>query len=239
MFSVSGIRGGAMVLVLGSLSALAVYGADEGAKRPGYYREPAVHGDTLIFTSEGDLWSVNIEGGAAHRLTSAPGQERFSTISPDGKTVAFYAQYEGPGEVYTIPVGGGIPQRQTWDNDAKPVGWKPDGRLLIETGRYATLPDPNLVLVGSDGAREMLPLATGSEACYSDDGQTLFFTRFDKQWSNTKRYKGGWAQSLWRYDGKGEAIPLTADFAGTSHAPMFWKGRVYFLSDRDGVMNVW
>jgi tricorn protease len=85
----------------------------------------------------------------------------------------------------------------------------------------------------------MLPLATGSEACYSDDGKTLFFTRFDKQWSNTKRYKGGLNQSLWRYDEKGEAVPLTADYAGTSHAPMFWNGRVYFLSDRDGVMNVW
>lgn len=239
MFSVSGIRRGAMVLALGSLSSLAVYGSDDGVNRPGYYREPAVHGDTLIFTAEGDLWSVSVEGGAAHRLTSAPGQERFSTISPDGKTVAFYAQYEGPSEVYTIPIGGGIPQRQTWDNDAKPVGWKPDGRLMIETGRYATLPDPSLVLIASDGTREMLPLATGSEACYSADGRTLFFTRFDKQWSNTKRYKGGFIQNLWRYDGKGEAVPLTADFAGTSHAPMFWKGRVYFLSDRDGVMNVW
>ena len=228
-----------LVLLLGCACALGVHAADDGAGRSGYYRDPALHGDTLIFTSEGDLWTVSVHGGAAHRLTSAPGKERAAKISPDGKTVAFYAEYEGPGEVYTIPVAGGIPQRQTWDSGAEPVGWNPDGRLLIETARYTTLPDPSLVLIGSHGEREMLPLATGSEGCYSADGKALFFTRFDKQWSNTKRYKGGWAQNLWRYDGHGEAVPLTADYPGNSQAPMFWNGRVYFLSDRDGVMNVW
>ncbi len=239
MFSLRAMRRCAMVLAVGSMGALALYASDDAAGRAGYYREPALHGDTLIFTSEGDLWTVNVHGGAAHRLTSAPGQERAAKISPDGKTVAFHGEYEGPGEVYTMPIEGGVPQRQTWDSGAEPAGWNPDGRLLIETSRYATLPDPSLILIGSHGEREMVPLATGSEACYSADGKTLFFTRFDKQWSNTKRYKGGFIQHIWRYDGQGEAVPLTGDYAGTSHAPMFWNGRVYFLSDRDGVMNVW
>ncbi len=239
MFSVHAMRRGAMVLAVGSMSALALHASDDAAGRAGYYREPALHGDTLIFTSEGDLWTVNVHGGAAHRLTSAPGQERAATISPDGKTVAFLGQYEGPGEVYTMPVVGGLPQRQSWDSGAEPVGWNPDGRLLIETRRYTALADESLVLIGSHGEREMLPLATGSEACYSADGKTLFFTRLENQGSHTKRYKGGFIQHIWRYDGQSEAVPLTADYAGTSHAPMFWNGRVYFLSDRDGVMNVW
>jgi len=239
MFSVPGIRCGAMAVALCSLGSLPLHAADNAAGRSGYYRDPALHGSTLIFTSEGDLWTVSVDGGAAHRLTSAAGKENMATIAPDGKTVAFYAEYEGPGEVYTMPVGGGIPQRQTWDSGANPVGWNPVGRLIIETRRYATLPDPSLVLIGSHGEREMLPLATGSEACYAADGKTLFFTRMDKQWSNTKRYKGGFIQHIWRYDGHGEAVPLTDDWMGTSHAPMVWNGRVYFLSDRDGVMNVW
>ena len=204
----------------------------------GYYRDPAVHGDTLVFTSEGDLWSVGVGGGAAHRLTSSPGIENMAKISPDGQTVAFYAEYEGPGEVYTIPIAGGVPQRKTWDGDALPEGWTPDGRLIIRTSRYSTLPDPKLVLLGTDGTREILPLATGSEAAFSADGHTLFFTRFDKQWSNTKRYQGGWAQRLWRFDGQTEAVPLTSDWPGTSHNPLFSNGRVYFLSDRSGVMNL-
>jgi len=36
-----------------------------------------------------------------------------------------------------------------------------------------------------------------------------------------------------------EAVPLTKDYDGASAHPMFWNGRVYFLSDRDGVMNVY
>jgi len=205
----------------------------------GYYRNPAVHGDTIVFTSEGDLWTVSLKGGAAQRLTTAPGTETLATISPDGKTVAFLADYEGPNEVYTMPIMGGLPERRTWEGDAQPAGWAPDGRLMIATSRYSTLPGDKLVLVDEQGKRDIVPLAEAAEGAWSSDGHTLFFTRWGKQPSSTKRYKGGWAESLWRFDGKDEAVPLTADYDGTSGHPMLWKGRVYFLSDRDGVMNVW
>jgi len=225
-----------------SLAVMLIFGyagTASAAGRAGYYSDPAVHGETVIFTSEGDLWSVDIRGGAAHRLTSNTGVESMATISPDGQTVAFDAHYEGPAEVYTMPVSGGIPQRRTWDGDAVPAAWNPDGRLLVRTTRYSTLPDPKLVLLDADGRQELLPLAAAAEAAYSADGRSLFFTRWRKQPSSTKRYRGGTAESLWRYDGAGEAVPLTADWTGTSHAPMVWNGRVYFLSDRDGIMNVW
>jgi tricorn protease len=204
----------------------------------GYYTDPALHGDTLIFTSEGDLWSVPAHGGEAHRLTSGTGIESHAFLSPDGHTIAFQAHYEGPAEVYTMPITGGMPQRRTWDGDATPEGWTPDGRLIVNTSRYSTLPDNQLLLIGSHGEHEAVPLATASEAAYSSDGKTLFFTRSQRQWSETKRYKGGWAENLWRFDGHSEATPLTADYTGTSHAPIYSNGRVYFLSDRDGVMNL-
>ncbi|HTV02480.1 MAG TPA: S41 family peptidase, partial [Luteitalea sp.] len=70
--------------------------------------------------------------------------------------------------------------------------------------------------------------------------RTLFFTRFPFQGSFTKRYQGGGAQSIWRYTtGAAEAEPLTAGYAGTSRTPMVWRDRVFFLSDRDGTMNLW
>lgn len=225
------------------LIASAGFAQANNSSHAGYYRSPSVHGNTVVFASEGDLWSVDLHGGAAHRLTSAPGREANPKISPDGLTVAFSAEYEGPKEVYTIPIEGGLPQRRTWDGSAEPQGWVPDGRLIITTSRYATLPDLQLVILGVHGERTPLPLATGAEAAYSADGKTLFFTRFGRQWSETKRYKGGWAQTLMRFDGRiegqGEAVPLTADYAGASHNPMVSGTRVYFLSDRDGVQNVW
>jgi tricorn protease len=217
-----------------SLSTL----AQKDAAKPGYYRFPAVHGETIVFTSEGDLWTVSVHGGQAQRLTSDAGSETMATIAPDGKTVAFAGQLEGPTDVYTIPITGGLPQRRTWDGDARPVGWAADGRLMVSTRRYSTLPDVKLTLIDSKGKTEVLPLAGAAEASYSANGRDLFFTRWNWQGSSTKRYKGGTAENIWRYDGKSEAVPLTADYTGTSREPMVWNGRVYFLSDRDGIMNV-
>jgi tricorn protease len=220
-------------------STTSLFAADSASLHRGYYSDPALHGDTIIFTSEGDLWSVGVHGGNARRLTSGSGTESKAIISPDGKTVAFRANYEGPSEVYSMPIEGGLPQRRTWDGNSEPEGWAPDGRLLVATERYSTLPSAQLVLVDDHGAREIVPLAQAAEGSYSSDGHTLYFTRWFHQWSQTKRYKGGWAENIWSFDGKDEAVPLTADYTGTSTNPMFWNGRIYFLSDRDGVTNVY
>ena len=58
-------------------------------------RFPSVGGDQIVFTYAGDLYTVPIDGGTAVRLTSDVGYEIFSRFSPDGKTIAFTAQYDG------------------------------------------------------------------------------------------------------------------------------------------------
>ncbi len=212
----------------------------------GYYRFPAIHGDTIIFAAEGDLWRVDRRGGVATRLTTHPAEETHPAISPDGKTLAFSAAYEGPTEVYTMPIDGGLPARRTFEGEggrtgAVVVGWTPGGEVLYATSHETGLPGVDLARIDpATGRRALVPLAQASEGVYAPDGKTLFFTRFAFQGSHTKRYKGGTAQSLWRYmDGAAEAVPLTADFAGTSKSPMLWQGRIYFVSDRDGTMNLW
>jgi tricorn protease len=228
-----------LTFAVGIIFAASLGAGDKGSARPGYYRYPAIHGDTIIFTAEGDLWSVSAKGGAARRLTSNPGKETDAVISPDGQTVAFSAQYEGPVDVYTMPVDGGLPQRRTWDGNAIAAGWTPDGRLLVRTERYSTLPDAKLVVIDANGKKEIVPLAQAASGSYSADGKTLFFTRLERQPSSTKRYQGGTAENIWRYEAGSEAVLLTGDWPGTSDNPMAWEGRVYFLSDRDGVMNVY
>ncbi|HTH64212.1 MAG TPA: S41 family peptidase [Gemmatimonadales bacterium] len=208
----------------------------------GYYRSPALRGGTIVFTAEGDLWTVPLQGGLARRLTSHPGEESHAAISPDGSTIAFSANYEGPTELYTMPSGGGLPTRRTWEGaPALAVGWTPDGRILYTTPGSSTLPAWQLATLDPrTNRRDVLPLAEASDGAFDSTGRTLYFTRYAFQGSHTKRYQGGTAQSIWKYArGAAEAVPLTADYAGTSRTPMWWRNRIYFASDRDGTINLW
>ena len=216
-------------------------GASLTAQEPGYYRMPAVHGDMLVFAAEGDLWRVPVAGGAATRLTTHAENESYPAVSPDGAWIAFTATYEGPAEVYVMPAAGGLPRRLTWEGAAFVSGWTPDGHVAYRTRAYSTLPNYQLVTVDpGSGARTVVPLAQAAEGTWDRAGGTLWFTRFSAQGSRTKRYRGGTAQSIWRLEPGGrEAVNLTDDFTGTDRGPMWWDGRVYFVSDRDDHLNLW
>jgi tricorn protease len=208
----------------------------------GYYRFPAIHGDLIVFTAEGDLWRVPVGGGVAQRLTTHPGSESHPAISPDGQSIAFTAEYEGSPEVYLMPLAGGLPRRLTFGELGPRVeGWTPDGKVIYSTMSFSTLPNRQLATVDpAKGTVRLLPLAQASQGVYEQEGKRLFFTRLAEQGSSTKRYQGGTVENLWSFaDGDPEAVPLTADFKGASRNPMWWNGRVYFSSDRDGVMNLW
>lgn len=213
------------------------------AQVKGYYRFPSVHNDLIVFTAEGDLWKYNQSTGLCFRITTNQGVESNASISPDGKFIAFNAEYEGPTEAYLIPVEGGIPKRLTWEglkgSGPKIYGWTRDGKLIISTSYFSTLPSRQLALLDPTTLQyKKIPLAQADEGVFDENGN-LYFTRLAFQGSHTKRYKGGTAQNLWMFNGKNEAIPLTSDYAGTSKNPMFYQGRLYFLTDRDGTMNLW
>src|SRR6185503_4836996 len=181
----------------------------------GYYRFPAISGETIVFTSEGDLWEVSVQGGVARRLTTHLGEESRPAFSPDGKTIAFSASYEGPTEVYTMPLSGGLPVRRTYDGgNALVAGWTPDGKILYATQKFSTLPETELlVLDPRNGAKTHLPLAQASDGTLDPATGTLYFTRYAYQGSHTKRYKGGTAQNIWKVvKSSPEAEPMTADY---------------------------
>jgi ATP-dependent Clp protease ATP-binding subunit ClpA len=120
--------------------SLALIGQQAAAADP-YFRFPAVRGDTVVFTAEGDLWRTSIAGGKAtqnaadgERLTTHPSSETHAAISQDGKFVAFAASYEGAQEAYVMPIEGGLPKRITFENGGVTVlGWTPQGEVLVST----------------------------------------------------------------------------------------------------------
>ena len=96
------------LLVVGSSVAFAQLPASAGPPTASI-AIPPIGGGTIVFASEGDLWKVPATGGVAIRLTAYEGEERFPKLSPDGKLIAFTAQYEGNDDVYVMSATGGEP----------------------------------------------------------------------------------------------------------------------------------
>src|ERR1700688_64506 len=62
--------------------------------------EPAVTDTQIAFIYAGDLWTADLDGKNVRRLTADVGAETNPAFSPDGKWIAFSAQYEGNTDVY-------------------------------------------------------------------------------------------------------------------------------------------
>jgi len=212
------------------------------AQQKGYYRTPCIYQNTIVFTAEGDLWKYDMTTGITARLTTHAGVETDPSISPDGKEIVFSGQYEGITELYEMSINGSVPRRITYDFDFWSIhacSWTKDGKIVYRTEKYSQLPSPQLMRLDPVTLdKEPIPLWQASDGCYDDAG-ILYFTRFPNQGSKTKRYKGGFIEQVWKFDGKQEAKCLTADFDGTSTSPMIYNNRIYFLTDRDGTMNIW
>src|ERR1700685_172791 len=94
--------------------------------------QPAISADHIAFIYAEDLWVANPDGSQPRRLTVSEGIESSPYFSPDGKWIAFTAQYDGNSDVYVIPVEGGIPKRLTWHPAVDIVrGFTPDGKSVL------------------------------------------------------------------------------------------------------------
>ncbi|MFC0254268.1 S41 family peptidase [Massilia consociata] len=225
--------------------SLALIGSQAAAADP-YFRFPAVRGDTIVFTAEGDLWRTTLGGGKATRLTTHPSSETHAAISHDGKYVAFAGSYEGAQEAYVMPIEGGLPKRITFENGGVTVlGWTAQGEVLVST-ENSVGPSKHRIVAALDPVkmtRRVLPLADANDAALSDDGRTVFFTRMGLSMTNdnVKAYRGGAHAQLWRFDlgGKAEATPLFKGDTSNNRRAMWWNGRIYFISDADGADNIW
>lgn len=211
---------------------------------PGYFRAPALKGDTVVFTAEGDLWSVSVDGGLARRLTTHPAEESQAAISPDGSQLAFVAAYDGAPEVYRMPLAGGTPERLSFEGGRVLLsGWTASGALIYSTDALSGLSSFRrlLELQPDRGSASVLPPADATEAVRGADG-TLWFTRYGlwQTADNARGYRGGAMAQLWRWrEGEPEATRLAADWPANTTRPALWRDRLLLTADADGVANLW
>ncbi|NER09725.1 tricorn protease [Muriicola jejuensis] len=206
-------------------------------------RQPTISDEKIVFVYANDLWIVPVSGGQAQRLTSNEGYEFSPHFSDDGSWIAFTAEYDGNSDVYIIPVGGGEPKRLTWHpGDDVVQGWTPDGKVLFRSGREARPTQTNkLYTVSPEGG---LPQAIAvPRAAYgeiSQDGKYVAYTpitSWDPEWRN---YRGGQAMPIWIVDLATGSLQRTPQPTAERHLdPVWYNGKVFYLSERDLASNIW
>ena len=240
-----------LTLLAGSI-VLALSASAQVREEARLLRFPATNGSDVVFSYAGDLWTVPIDGGEARRLTSHIGFEAFARYSPDGKTLAFTAEYDGNREVYRIPATGGEPVRLTYtatnprDDMGDRMGpnnmvmaWTPDGSKIIYRNRVEEGFAGQLWAVSPDGGMpERLPLPEGGFCSYAPDGGKLAYNRVMREFRTWKYYRGGMADDIWVWDPEAGSVTNITRNHAQDIFPMWVGEEIYFASDRDMVMNL-
>lgn len=216
-------------------------------------RFPAVHGNQVVFTYAGDLYSVPLSGGIARKLTSDPGYECFARFSPDGRHIAFSGQFDGNTEVMLMPAQGGEPRRLTYtptlgrDQVSDRMGpnnivmtWK-DNEHVVYRSRMRSFNDfkGHLFMVHIQGGlSEQLPFSVGGFCSFSPDGKQLAMNRVFREFRTWKYYRGGMADDVWIFDFNSKQWTNLTNHDAQDIQPMWWNNKIFFLSDRDRTMNL-
>jgi len=218
-------------------------------------RFPAIHGNQVVFTCAGDLYTVDRNGGTARKLTTDEnGYEMFARFSPNGKYIAFTGQYDGNTEVYLIPSQGGVPKRLTYtatlgrDDISDRMGpnnivmtWKDNDNILFRS-RKQSFNDfkGQLFLINVNGGLpEELPLPVGGFCSYSPDKSQLAYNRVFREFRTWKYYKGGMADDIWIYDFKTKQIEDITNNPAQDIFPMWTGDKIYFMSERERPTNLY
>lgn len=206
-------------------------------------REPTLSSKDIVFVYANDLWIAPRSGGAAKRLTSNEGQESNPHFSTDERWIAFTGQYGGNTDVYVMPATGGEPQRLTWHPDGDYVqGWTPDGEVLFRSSRdgHPTQTNKLYTVPLSGGLPQALPIPRAAFGELSADGSHLAYvpiTFWDPEWRN---YRGGQAMPIWIVDMQTQELIRTPQPTQERHLdPVWYEGKVYYLSERDYASNIW
>ena len=205
-------------------------------------QQPDISKDQIVFVYGADLWFASIQGGEAKRLTSTPAIEDNPRFSPDGKQIAFSSNRTGATAVYVVSSEGGTPRQLTWHpSDARIAGWSPDGAYVIyESGRdTAPVGYSRLWKVPVNGGpSEAIPVPRGVRASYLGGNKLVVepISRWDETW---RAYRGGQNTPLIITDLNDLSEEFIPNERTTDKFPVVIGNKVYFLSDRDWVSNIW
>jgi tricorn protease len=208
-------------------------------------KQPAVSENQIAFIYAEDLWVANLDGSQPKRLTVDEGVESNPYFSPDGKTIAFSAEYDGNVDVYIIAANGGIPKRLTWHPSFDIVrGFSNDGKSVLYISQRSSFTNRYFQLFTvplSGGMSTQLEIPNAYWATYSPDGKQMAYTPNADAFRQWKHYRGGTHSVLWQYNFNDKStIQIPQPKGGSNDVNPMWLGsNIYFLSDRNGEFNLY
>lgn len=206
-----------------------------------YLRQPTLHGDTIVFVSDDDLWRAGTDGGIAQRLTAGLSEPSTPCLSPDGRWIAYIGRDEQHPEVTLMPSSGGPARRLSWlGPDTLVRGWTPQGQILFVStwGQPFFRNHQAFTLDPAGGMPQPLRLGQVNHLAFGPAG-ALVIGRNTADPARWKRYRGGTAGHLWiDANGSGQFRRMS-ELQGNLSCPMWIGERVYFISDAEGVGNLY
>jgi tricorn protease len=212
----------------------------------GYFTQPTISQNQIIFVCENDLWQVALEGGRAQRLTSSRSEIHSPAHSPNGLWIACCTMEEGEHDVYLMESSGGLLQRLTWLNSVTHiVGWSHNGQYIWFRSTHQAVhsrgSDAWIFRVSINGGPvECLPYGPAMTVNQQVNGNKgIVLGRNTLSNSRWKRYRGGMAGEIWvDKHNSGNFIRLFRDLPGNPVRPFWLKNRLWFVSDHEGVGNL-
>ncbi|MGH3550992.1 MAG: S41 family peptidase [Pseudonocardiaceae bacterium] len=212
-----------------------------------YLRYPTLHGDLVGFVAQDDVWLAPLEGGRPWQLTSDNAPTKDLRFSPDGEHLAHLSQRDGVPELHVVATAGGPSGRTTWwgDSHARVLGWADDRRVHVASAVREPLRHRTWARVVplDGGPAQRLPYGPVTALDVAAHGGVVLGTGFGgrrRDHAMWKRYRGGTAGRLWiDREGSGSFVRLLPELDGQLTEPMWVGGRVAFLSDHEGVGNVY
>ncbi|WP_444995861.1 S41 family peptidase [Aliikangiella sp. IMCC44359] len=207
--------------------------------------QPSLSQNKLAFVYAGDIWVANKDGSTPQRLTSHIADETNPHFSPDGKWIAFTANYNNNSDVYVISSSGGQPKRLTWHPGADIVNdWSPDGKKILFTSRREMKNGRSSqaweVSVKGGFPTKVMDAVVQS-ASWSNNGLLAYqpYNTAHRGSSGWRNHRGGSTPPIWILSPKGDSYQEIPHVRASDTNPLWVNDDVYFLSDRDGVRNLY